>query len=56
MNNRPFPEIPCVVCSKPVDLVADLSADENGKTVHTECYVQQITSPPGGSPIAMMAV
>jgi len=32
----PFPEVPCVICSKPVDLRADLSADENGKAVHTE--------------------
>jgi hypothetical protein len=48
MKSRPFPEIPCVICSKPVDLSADLSADENGKAVHTECYVKRITTPPEG--------
>jgi hypothetical protein len=55
MKSRPFPEIPCVICSKPVDLSADLSADETGKAVHTECYVKQITTPQSGPSIAMMA-
>ena len=55
MKSRPFPEIPCVICSKPVDLSADLSADENGKAVHTECYVNRIATPQGGPSIAMMA-
>jgi len=55
MKSRPFPEIPCVICSKPIDLGADLSADENGKAVHTECYVKRITTPPRGPSIAMMA-
>jgi len=44
MGGHPFPDIPCKLCSKPVDLSADLSADENGKAVHEECYVKQITS------------
>jgi hypothetical protein len=35
MKNRPFPEIPCVICSTPVASSADLSADEKGKAVHT---------------------
>lgn len=55
MKSRPFPEIPCVICSKPVDLSADLSADENGKGVHTECYVKRIATPQGGPSIATMA-
>ena len=55
MKSRPFPEIPCVICSKPIDLSADLSAYENGKAVHTECYVKRITAPPRGPSIAMMA-
>jgi len=55
MKSRPFPEIPCVMCSKPVDLSADLSADENGKAVHTECYVKRIATPQGDPSIAMMA-
>ena len=44
MGSRPFPEIPCALCSKPVDLQTDLCADENGKAVHEKCYVQRITS------------
>jgi hypothetical protein len=55
MKSRSFPEIPCLICSKPVDLTADLSADETGKAVHTECYVKRITTPQGGPSIAMMA-
>ena len=55
MKSRPFPEIPCAICNKPVDLSADLSADENGKAVHTECYVKRITTPQSGLSIAVMA-
>jgi hypothetical protein len=44
MDDRPFPEISCVLCSKPVDLQTDLSADESGRAVHTECYVKHITN------------
>jgi hypothetical protein len=44
MGSRPFPEIPCIVCSKQVNLGIDLCADENGKAVHEQCYVQQVTS------------
>jgi len=44
MGSRPFPEIPCALCSNPVKLISDLSADENGKAVHEECYVKRITS------------
>jgi hypothetical protein len=51
----PFPEIPCVICSKPVNLSADLSADENGKAVHTECYVKRITAPHSGPSMVTMA-
>jgi hypothetical protein len=42
MGSGPFSEIPCKLCSKPVDLTSDLSADENGKAVHSECYVRHI--------------
>jgi hypothetical protein len=55
MKSRAFPEIPCLICSKPVDLSTDLSADENGKAIHTECYVKRITTPQDGPFIAMMA-
>lgn len=44
MGSRPFPEIPCVICKKPVDLQADLWADENGKATHADCYVKRIIS------------
>jgi hypothetical protein len=54
MKSRPFPEIPCVICSKPVDLGADLSADENGKAVHADCYVERMTTPQVGQSIATM--
>jgi hypothetical protein len=45
MDSRPFPEIPCAFCSKPVNLGIDLCADENGKAVHEACYVQHVTVP-----------
>jgi len=54
MGSRLSPEIRCVLCSNPVDLGMDLCADENGKAVHEECYVQRITSSssnPGGAMI-----
>jgi hypothetical protein len=54
MGGHPFPEISCKLGIKPVDLQVDLSADENGKAVHTDCYVQRITNPQG-NPSAMLA-
>jgi hypothetical protein len=54
MGGHPLPEISCILCSKPVDLQVDLSADENGKAVHKECYVQRITNPQR-NPSAMLA-
>ncbi len=54
MGGHPFPEISCILCSKPVALKVDLSADENGKAVHTECYVPRITNPQC-NPSAMLA-
>ncbi len=42
MVGHPFLEIHCILCKKPVDLSVDLSADENGKAVHVECYAKQI--------------
>jgi hypothetical protein len=44
MRNHRFPETPCIICSQPLDLRTDLSADENGKAVHQDCYVKRITS------------
>jgi hypothetical protein len=54
MGGQTFPEIPCILCNEAVDLSVDLNTDENGKAVHTECYVQRITNP-RGSPSAMLA-
>jgi hypothetical protein len=51
----PSPEIPCVICSKPVDLSVDLSADESGKAVHTECYVKRISTTHSGPSIVATA-
>jgi hypothetical protein len=42
MGGHPFSAIPCTICTKPVDLTVDLSADENGTAVHTDCYVKRI--------------
>src|ERR1700731_145537 len=42
MVGHTFPQIPCVLCNKPVDLKADLCADEHGKAVHDECYAKRI--------------
>jgi hypothetical protein len=30
-------------CGKPVNLQTDTSTDENGKAIHTDCYVRSIT-------------
>lgn len=46
MGSRPFSEISCIVCSQPMDLSLDLSADENGKAVHEGCYVQRLVGDP----------
>jgi len=40
--SRSFPEVPCVLCNRPVDLQTDLCADENGKAVHAECYAKRL--------------
>jgi hypothetical protein len=55
MKSRLSPEIPCMICSKPLDLSVDLSADENGKAVHTECYVKRISTTHSGPSIVTMA-
>ncbi len=44
MGGHPFPEIPCTICSKPVDLTVDLFADEHGKSIHEDCYVKHLAS------------
>ena len=42
MGGRPFPEVHCVICGETLDLRKDLSADENGKALHTDCYLKHI--------------
>ncbi len=54
MGGHPFPEIPCKLCAKAVDLTVDLSADENGKAVHEDCYVEHITGSRRNPPTTMM--
>jgi hypothetical protein len=49
MDGRTFPEVSCVLCGRPVDLQTDLTADENGKAIHEDCYVRHITSNGGHS-------
>jgi len=55
MDTRPFREISCALCRKPVDLLIDLSADENGKAVHEECYVKRLTSSSNNPTAALIA-
>lgn len=49
MGGHHFQEIPCKVCSQPVDLQADLCADENGQAIHEDCYVKRVTGYNGNS-------
>jgi hypothetical protein len=44
-SGMPFPEIPCTICNKPVDLTVDLFADEHGKSIHEDCYVKHLAFP-----------
>jgi hypothetical protein len=55
MGGHPSTGISCVICSKPVDLTVDLYADENGKAVHSNCYVQHITGSRRNPSATMMA-
>jgi len=55
MGSRPFPAISCALCSKPVDLLIDLTADENGKAVHEECYVKRVMSSSSNPAAAIIA-
>ena len=42
MGGRPFKEVPCTVCRKPIDLPVDLVTDESGQAVHEHCYVTRM--------------
>jgi hypothetical protein len=56
MGGQFFSEVPCILCCKPLDLQADLCADEHGKAVHEDCYFRQITTAQhGNSPVSRVA-
>jgi len=55
MGGHPFPEIPCTICARSVDLRVDLYADEHGKIVHEDCYVKRITRSRNNPPATMTA-
>jgi hypothetical protein len=55
MGGHTFPEIPCILCNQTVNLSTDLTADENGKAVHAECYLKHITSSPRDTAATMVA-
>jgi hypothetical protein len=55
MGGHPFPEIPCTICAKPLDLTVDLYADEHGKALHEDCYVKHIASSRRNPSDGMMA-
>ena len=55
MGGHPFPELPCTICAKPVDLQTDLTADENGKAVHEDCYVKRIMTSRNNPPATIVA-
>lgn len=48
MGSQPFPEVSCVLCSKPVNLQT-VSTDEHGQAVHEECYFKRLTSSTGNT-------
>jgi hypothetical protein len=54
MGGHAFPEISCTICAKPVNLQADLYADENGKAVHEDCYVKRLSNS-GSAPVMVIA-
>jgi hypothetical protein len=55
MGGHPFPETPCTICAKPLDLTVDLYADENGKAVHQNCYVNSLISSQSNAPATITA-
>jgi hypothetical protein len=53
MGGHLVPDVRCPLCTEPIDLSVDLSADENGKAVHENCYVQRITGQPSNVPATL---
>jgi hypothetical protein len=44
MAGRTPQEITCQICNEPIVLERDKYTDEDGKTVHENCYVQRLLS------------
>jgi hypothetical protein len=38
------PPVLCPICNRPIDLTKDRYANEDGKAVHEDCYVQRLMS------------
>ena len=49
--DSPFPEISCMLCSRPVNLQTDLCTDDNGQAVHENCYVNSLLAAPAVHPV-----
>jgi len=41
MADRVVLEFVCHICNEPISLHADLSTDENGRSLHGDCYTKQ---------------
>jgi hypothetical protein len=46
MHRYTVPFVLCSLCRKPLNLRFDLSCDENGKAVHTDCYIKRVRGTP----------
>jgi hypothetical protein len=44
VNDKTDSRIRCHICNQDVDLTADTAADEDGQTVHEQCYVKKLTA------------
>jgi hypothetical protein len=44
MESHSFPAVLCILCPEAVNLRIDLCADENGQSIHEDCYVRRITN------------
>jgi hypothetical protein len=43
-------EITCPICNQPIDLTKDRFANEGGKAVHENCYIQRVLLPRNDPP------
>jgi hypothetical protein len=42
MADRMVLEFVCHICNEPINLETDLATDENGRSLHGDCYSKQI--------------